>query len=123
MPQVTVEIDIIEGESAYSEIQYKGGLLELVDVVLGDTVDDVVTVQIDELINPEAAEVDQIWSYRWHTPSGADGQYFPVGSTTLADGSAGTGEAHIPLRNPWRIAISGDATMGSVMVVVSLDQG
>lgn len=123
MPVVPVSVSVVPGDNGYSETQYKGGLLEEVDVRYDEDVDDALFVEIQVLLNPEADEEDQIWSWRWHTPfTSSNDVYYPTATTTLKDGSAGSSEVRIPLRNPWRVVVAGNATAGTVSVYVSLDQ-
>jgi hypothetical protein len=121
MPSIYIELEV-PANPTVSETQHKKGLLELVDLDYADSIVAVVT-SIEELVNPEADEADYIWKTRWTTAStNTDAFHLPSKLTTLQDGSAGSGEAHIPLRNPWRLRVVG-ATTGTVNAYISLDQG
>jgi hypothetical protein len=119
MPEVPVLITV-DADPTYSEVQHKKGLLEFLDVDYRDSIGAGAIVSIEALVDGD--EETGTWRERWTKGAGnADFKTVPVCGTTLQDGSAGEGEAHIPLRCPWRIKVEG-VSSGTVAAYISLDQ-
>lgn len=119
MPEVPILITVTE-DPTYSETQHKRGLLEFLDVDFGGGIGAGAIVSIEALVDGD--EDTGTWRERWTSVAGnTDFKTVPVAGTTLQDGSAGNGEAHIPLRCPWRIKVA-EVESGTVSAYVSLDQ-
>jgi hypothetical protein len=120
MPEAFIEITVTE-DPTYSDVQHKKGLMEFLNVDFGGGLGAGAIVSIEALV--DGNEETGTWQQRWTSVAGnTDFKTVPVSGTTLQDGSAGNGEAHIPLRCPWRVKVAGVGS-GTVVVNVSLDQG
>jgi len=122
MPLVEVPVTLA-GNPTESEVQNKQGLLEQVILRYEDSAPAVI-VALELRIRDTGVDATD-FAELWRSPStNTNAYYLPTKGTTLADGTAGSVEGHIPMKSNlgWRVNVIGGASTGIVRVFVGLDQ-
>jgi hypothetical protein len=122
MPLIEVEVELA-GNPTESEVKHKQGLLEQVILRYEDSAPAVIVALELKIRDTGDDAVD--FEELWRSPSSnTDNYYLPTKGTTLADGTAGSVEGHIPIKSPlgWRVVVHNGASTGIVRVFVGIDQ-
>ena len=122
MPLIEVPVTLA-GDPTNSDDQHTQGLLEQVIIHYEASAPSVI-VALEVKIQNTGTEADDYHEI-WRSPdTNTDNYYLPTKGTTIQDGTAGAGEAHIPMKSNlgWRVVVHNGASTGLVRVFVGLDQ-
>jgi hypothetical protein len=122
MPLIEVPVTLA-GNPTESDVKHTQGLLEQV-IIRYEASAPAVIVALELKIRDTGVDATDFVEI-WRSPStNTNDYYLPTKGTTLADGTEGGVEGHIPMKSNlgWRVNVIGGASTGIVRVFVGLDQ-